>query len=53
MTSNVKPFCDKFEIKWVLAKQAPGGKTPPVLGILALSFRMVVADSRTATHVAP
>lgn len=51
--SKSKPFFDKFEIKSVLAKQAPGDRTPPVNGNFDFSFKMVVADKRSATQVAP
>lgn len=37
----------------VLAKHAAGGKTPPVDGNFSFSFRMVAADSKRETQVAP
>ena len=53
MTSKVKPFLQRSEIKMVFLNAAPGGNTPPVLGILELSLRIVVAANNKATHVAP
>lgn len=52
ITSKLKPFFDKFEISDVLAKHAPGGRTPGV-GNNSFSFKMVMAAARSATHVAP
>lgn len=53
MTSNLIPFLVKFSIRFVLAKQAAGDSTPPLAGNFSFSFRMVVADSKRATQVAP
>lgn len=52
-TSNLKPFLFKLLIIFVLAKQAPGGNTPPLPGNFSFSFKIVVADNRRAVHVAP